>query len=88
MTLVRVSVGEAEAARTLGEDTLQRSRRTLGPDHLTTLWAAAALALAQTQVGETEAAGALREDTWQRCRRTLGPDNPITRYLAQVAVND
>jgi hypothetical protein len=28
-----VQLGEAEAARALGEDTLQRSRRVLGPDH-------------------------------------------------------
>jgi Tetratricopeptide repeat len=32
-----------ERARALGEDTLQRSRRVLGPDHSITLWVATAL---------------------------------------------
>jgi hypothetical protein len=32
LTLALDRLGEAEAARALGEDTLQRSRRVLGPD--------------------------------------------------------
>ena len=35
-------LSEAEAARTLGEDTLQRSRRVLGPEHPITLYLTAA----------------------------------------------
>jgi tetratricopeptide repeat protein len=33
LTVALVQLGEAEQARTLGEDTLRRSRRVLGPDH-------------------------------------------------------
>jgi Tetratricopeptide repeat len=33
LTVALASLGEAEAARVLGEDTLRRSRRALGPDH-------------------------------------------------------
>ena len=35
--------GEAEPARALGEDTLQRARRVLGPDHVIVLSTVAAL---------------------------------------------
>ena len=81
-------LGEAEAARSLGEGTLQRSQRAFGPDHPITLWAATGLTVALDRLGEVEPAGALGEDTLQRCRRVLGPDHPITRYLARVAVTD
>jgi hypothetical protein len=57
----------------------------LGPDHVRTLWAAAALTLALISAGEEEPARTLGEDTLQRCRRVLGPDNPITMYLTQAA---
>ena len=33
LTVALLRVGEAEPARALGEDTLQRCRRVLGPDH-------------------------------------------------------
>ncbi len=39
-------LGEAEAARSLGEGTLQRSQRAFGPDHPITLWAATGLTVA------------------------------------------
>jgi hypothetical protein len=56
-----------------------------GPDHLTTLWAAAGLTHALAQQGATEPARILGEDTLQRCRRALGPDHPIALYLTQDA---
>ena len=68
-------LGEAEPARTLGEDTLQRCRRVLGPDHAITLLAAAALTGALVRLGEAEPGRALGEDTLRRCRRGLGPDH-------------
>jgi hypothetical protein len=77
-------MGEAEPARALGEDTLQRSRSALGPDHPTTLSAAAALTVALISLGEVEPARALGEDTLQRCRRGLGPDHPMTLRLTQA----
>jgi hypothetical protein len=57
----------------------------LGPDHVITLLAAAALIDAMNQLGDAKPARALRQDTLQRCRRVLGPDNPITLYLTQAA---
>jgi uncharacterized lipoprotein YbaY len=84
VTLALVRLGEAEPARALGEDTLQRCRRVLGPDHVITLGAAAPLTVALVELGEAEAARALGEDTLQRCRIALGPNNPITLYLAQA----
>jgi len=71
-------------ARALGEETLQRGRRVLGPDHPTTMLAAASLTFALLLVGETEPARALGEDTLQRGRRVLGPDHPLTQYLTQA----
>ena len=38
--------GEAEQARQLGHDTLERCRRVLGPDHMTTVASAASLTFA------------------------------------------
>jgi hypothetical protein len=64
---------------------LNRCRRVLGPDHLITLYAAAALAVALAGLGEAEPARALGQDTVQRCHRILGPDHPITLYLTRAA---
>jgi hypothetical protein len=85
LTLALVGLDEAEAARALGEDTLQRSRRVLGSDHLLSLWAAVALTVALNRLGEGESARALGEDTLRRSRRVLGPANPIARYLTRAA---
>jgi hypothetical protein len=85
LTLALVGLGEAEPARALGEDTLQRSRLVLGPDHLLSLWAAVALTVALNRLGEGEPARVLGEDTLQRSRRVLGRDNPIAQYLTQAA---
>jgi hypothetical protein len=85
LTHALAQLGEAEPARALGEDTLQRSRRVLGPDHQITLLAAAALTRALVQLGKAEPARVLGQDTLQRSRRVLGPDHPITLYLAQDA---
>jgi len=57
----------------------------LGPDHLTTLWAATALTGALGRLGEAEPARALGEGTLWRCRRVLGSGHPITQYLTQAA---
>ena len=68
-----------------GQDTVERCRHALGPNHLTTLWAAAGLTLALVGLGEVESARALGEDTLERCRQTLGPDHPIAQHLMQAA---
>jgi hypothetical protein len=78
-------LGEAERARALGEDTLHRCRRMLGPDHVTTLTTASTLVLALIALGDAERAHALSDDTMPRCRRVLGPAHPLTQYLTQGA---
>ncbi|SET47300.1 Tetratricopeptide repeat-containing protein [Geodermatophilus poikilotrophus] len=75
-------LGEEEAARALGEDTLEGCRRVFGSDHPTTLRLAADLILTRVAMGEAEAARALGEDTLERCRRVLDPDHPTTLSAA------
>jgi hypothetical protein len=53
-----------------------------GPDHVTTLWAAAALTAALAQLSQAEPARELGEDTLQRCRRALGPDHLLSLWTA------
>ena len=77
-------MGDAEPARALGEDTVERCRRVLGADHLITLLTAAALTAALSRLGEAEPARALGQDTLRRCRRVLGPDHPVTLFLTQA----
>jgi len=79
--------GESEPARALGQDTLQRCRRVLGPDHPITLLAAGALTAALRRLGEVEPARGLGENTLRRCRRVLGPDHPTTQYLTEAVGN-
>jgi hypothetical protein len=45
-------LGEAEPARALGEDTLQRSRRVLGPDHPITLYLAQVAGIGHLVLGD------------------------------------
>ena len=84
LAIVNAQNGDAEQALALGEDTLARSRKSLGPDHPTTLGAAAAVTIALTRLGATEQATTLGADTLARSRNRLGPDHPITRILTQV----
>jgi hypothetical protein len=51
-------LGEREAARALGEDTLPRCRRVLGPDHVITRDATVALTHAMSRSGDVKAARA------------------------------
>jgi hypothetical protein len=46
---------DAESARTLGEDTLQRSRRALGPDHPITLYLIRAASISDLMLGDDAA---------------------------------
>src|SRR4051812_19800187 len=85
LALALNQLGEAEPARVLGEDTLNRCRRVFGTAHATTLAAAAGLTLSASRLGEAELARALGQDTLQRCRRVLGPDHPTMLYLTQPA---
>jgi hypothetical protein len=67
LTLALVWVGEAEPARALGEDTVQRCRRALGPDHPITLWVATGLTLALAvltrDVVDTRRGGLITKET-------------------------
>jgi hypothetical protein len=73
---------DAETAWPLGQDTLERCRAVLGPDHPTTLWAADAQALALVGAGKFGPARVLAESTLQRSRRILGPDHTTTLTAA------
>jgi len=67
-------MGEAEQARALGQDTLERCRRVFGPDHLATLHSAAGLTVALGLLGEAEQARALGQDTpWSAARACSAP---------------
>ncbi len=57
----------------------------LGPEHPSTLLAAAALTFTLDQLGQAALARALGQDTLQRSRRVLGPDHLIKLYLTQDA---
>jgi hypothetical protein len=48
--------GDAEAARTLSKDTLQRCRRMLGPDHPVTLYLTQDVGIAHLRLGGGAAA--------------------------------
>ena len=75
--------GDAEQARALGEDTLERCRHSLGPNHPTTLGAAAAVSISLDRLGATEQAQTLRADTLARAQNQLGHEHPITRALGR-----
>jgi hypothetical protein len=50
-----VRLGEAELARALGQETLQRRRRVLGPDHPSTLYMAQVAATDPPPLGDEAA---------------------------------
>ena len=72
------SLGEAQEARDLHQDTLDRRRRMLGEDHPHTLSSANNLAIDLNALGEVQAARDLNQDTLDRYRRVLGADHPGT----------
>jgi tetratricopeptide (TPR) repeat protein len=76
---------DSERAGALGEDTLERSLRTLGPDHPTTLEIPLILttrrALALAYKGDTTTARAECEEALRRSKERLGPDHPVTLGL-------
>ena len=84
LTVALLGMGEDEEARTLGEDTLNRCRQTVGPDNTYTLFAAGNLTYALVKLGKHEQAHTLGQDTLDRCHRMFGPEHVITRTLTQV----
>ncbi|MFG3579021.1 FxSxx-COOH system tetratricopeptide repeat protein [Micromonospora chersina] len=81
-------LGQYEQAHALTEDTLTRSRRALGDDHLDTLTSAHDLAADLRQLGQHEQARALDEDTLNRRRRVLGDDHLHTLGSANSLAAD
>jgi hypothetical protein len=77
-----------QAARDLDQDTLDRRRLVLGPDHPYTLTSANNLAANLAALGEVQAARDLDQDTLDRRRRVLGPDHPDTLTSANNLAND
>ena len=82
------ALGDAEAARTLNEDTLARCRRVLGDDHPDTLRTVGNLASDLRALGDAAAARALHVDILARCRRVLGDDHPDTMTAAGHLARD
>jgi hypothetical protein len=72
----------------LDQDTLDRQRRVLGPDHPHTLRSANSLAADLRALGEVQAARELDQDTLDRRRRVLGPDHPDTLRSASNLAAD
>jgi hypothetical protein len=66
----------------LGQDTVDRCRRIIGPDHSITLLGAATLTAALIRFNEPATARRWGQDTVDRCRRIIGPDHPITLFAA------
>ena len=79
---------DAEQLDALGEDTRQRSLRTLGPDHPITLLLSANMALGRAQAlaleGDAASARAECEDALRCSRDSLGPDHLATLGLATI----
>jgi len=79
---------DAEQLDALGEDTRQRSLRTLGPDHPITLLLSANMALGRAQAlaleGDAASARAECEDALRCARDSLGPDHLATLGLATI----
>ena len=77
---------DTEQVDALGEDTMQRLLRTLGPDHPITLVLSANMApgraFALALEGDAATASAECEDALRRARNSLGPDHPATLGLA------
>jgi hypothetical protein len=90
--VVRVSVvlllGDAQAARDLDQDTLERRRIVLGQDHPETLKSASNLAADLRALGETQAARDLDQDTLERRRHVLGHHHPDTLKSASNLAAD
>ena len=70
----------------LGEDTMRRLLRTLGPDHPITLVLSTNMAPRRALVlaleGDAATARAECEDALRRSRNSVGPDHPATLGLA------
>ena len=77
-----------EAARDLHQETLDRSRRALGIDHIGAPSAAYDLAIDLRLLGDVEAARDLDQDTLDRRRRVLGTDHPDTLRSADNLATD
>jgi hypothetical protein len=71
-------LGDAQAARDLDRDTLERRRQVLGHDHPDALKSASNLAADLRALGEAQAARDLDQDTLERRRQVLGHDHPDT----------
>jgi Tetratricopeptide repeat len=70
-------VEKAEQVRMPGQDTLERCRRVLGPDHPPTLQTAALLAYILACLDEAEQGRTLGQDALERSRRVIGPEQMV-----------
>ena len=76
------ALGDATAARTLGEDTLERLRSLMGEDHFLTLNCAANLVADLRATGANDEAEHLLAETLIHYADTLGKDHSETQATA------
>jgi tetratricopeptide repeat protein len=74
--------GHTDEARSLGQQTLERSRRLRGENHPDTLACAANVALDLDAAGDAVRASTLHKETLERLRRQLGSDHPDTIHVS------
>lgn len=74
--LIKLATGELEEASETIEDALERSRESLGPDHLETLLASQGRALVAQERGEMGSARAQLEELLEPMQRLLGHAHP------------
>jgi tetratricopeptide (TPR) repeat protein len=81
-------LGEFDRAGQLNKETLDRTVRILGPDHLWTLRTATNYAIYLRSLHQHEQAHRVNQDAYSRARRTLGVDHPMTLDIANgLAIN-
>jgi hypothetical protein len=73
LIFILAAAGETESARMLGEDTLRRTRSTLGADNLVTVLSAAGLTTALAKLGQTDQARAAARTPCIGPKRRSGP---------------
>ena len=77
-----VEQGRYQESKTLLEQTLERERRVLGPDHPSTLSCMSVLATTLIRMGQYAEAEKLQQETLDTQRRVLGPNHPDTSISA------
>jgi hypothetical protein len=70
--------GKLSDAAAMQRDTLEKSRRILGEEHLDTIWAMSPLAIILRHQGKLSDAAAVQRDVLEKRQRILGEEHPDT----------